>query len=126
MKIKIAILGEDIDEINDLQTYLLNLDEFESEVFYALEDFRESYSWGAGLNLLIIIVDGPCTDLSFCEEITEFYIENQNRFSCPILLITMDAEKNKQLRQEERSIDFVECSFNVDLCFLAKVMERIL
>jgi len=126
MEIKIAILGEDIDEINDLQTYLLNLDEFESEVFYALEDFRESYSWGAGLNLLIIIIDSPHTNPVFSDEALDFYLRNQNRFSCPILLITMDAEKNKQLRQEERSIDFVECSFNVDLCFLAKVMERIL
>jgi len=128
---KIAILGEDIDEIKIIQGHLLNFDEpeIESEVFYTLDDFRDVYQYGTGLNLLIIIIDSfnsLATSVVFSDKVLNFYLKNQNRFFCPVLFVTSDNEMESKLNLESRDGDIVILSSNIEAGLVVEIMERIL
>ncbi len=125
---KIAILGEDIDEIKIIQGHLLNFDELtiESEVFYTLDDFRDVYQYGTGLNLLIIIIDGLATNIVFSDKVLNFYLKNKNRSFCPVLFVTSDNEMESELNLESRDGDFVALSSNIEFDYIVEVIERIL
>jgi len=106
--------------LDRLDKYVIELENFESP-----GQFQEKFDFGKDVTLLIIVVDSPHTNPDFSESACNFYLENQNVFSCSILLVFNEESVEAKLRGQEREGHFIGFYDNINPSYLDEILDRI-